>query len=62
MRNVVLATVLALALMLPTAASAHHIEDHRCVTYRATTVCFMFQSPTWLYWSTPWYSGRTVAF
>lgn len=65
MRRVAIATALALALMLPSAAAAEDAPMPpalMCVKYRATIVCFLWQSPTTLWWSTPWHSGATTAY
>ena len=66
MRNVVLATVLALAFMLPTAASATEVPPLPpaliCTKYRATIVCWLWESPATVRWYTPWHSGVSTAY
>lgn len=66
MRRILAALALVACLAVPASASANDVPPLPpalyCTMYRATVICFLWQSPTILRWSTPWYSGATTAY
>jgi len=66
MRRILAALALAACLAVPASVSANDVPPMppalMCVKYRATVICFLWESPTTLRWSTPWYSGTTTAY
>lgn len=64
MRTFLVATLIALAFLLPVPASATDAPlppAIMCVQYRATAICILMgdDQAVWS-WTTPWYSGVTA--